>query len=124
VRACGDSGGGAAHEKDDFWPTRRSYDGARTSRGISAASTKVTTTFWILALACLASYSSEQKCRSMATAASRGVVMRAVPLVLALRTCVFTTAPYPSHGPLPWPGQPKEIHMCFRNSSFVETVDQ
>ena len=54
---------------------------------------KVTTTFWILASACLASYSGEQKCRSMAAAAARGVVMRMVPLVLLFRTYDLMTAP-------------------------------
>ena len=60
---------------------------------MSAASMKVTTTFWILALACLSSYSGVQKCRSMASAAARGVVMRVVPLVLVLRTYDLMTAP-------------------------------
>mmetsp|Transcript_38777 Transcript_38777/g.95851 ORF Transcript_38777/g.95851 Transcript_38777/m.95851 type:complete len:206 (-) Transcript_38777:2106-2723(-) len=73
-------------------------------------------------------HASDMKCFARCSRASRSVVIlpdsvRALPLVMALSTQRLSTAPSPSHTPLPWPGAPKRTSTIRSHSKMLRVCD-
>eukprot|EP00966_Prymnesium_polylepis_P136994 3165731-Prymnesium_polylepis.1 len=89
---------------------------------LSRVEVYITTISLICMYACSRSHSSVQKVARAWIAASIGDSMRPVgvrhcSLVMSREIFVLTIAPSPSHGPLPWPGQPNSTQIAFIKST-------